>query len=79
MLVLSAQILLGFKFNGALHPGFAHLPSHARWLMAASLAVLLAAFALLLSPTPFHWRVERGEDTWRMRQPHRATAAAAGE
>jgi hypothetical protein len=72
MLVLCLQILLGFKFNSALHPGFAHLAPHARWLMALSLSLLLIALMLLLLCTPFHRFVEGGEDTGRM---HRVTGA----
>lgn len=66
MLVLCAQILLGFKFNGAFHPGFEQLPPLARWLMMLSLAALLIAFALLLLPTAVHHLAEGGEDTVRM-------------
>lgn len=66
MLILCAQILLGFKFHGALHPGFEPLPFHARALMALSFLLLLVAFALLLLPTTFHRMVEGGNDTSRM-------------
>jgi hypothetical protein len=74
ILVLGSQILLGFKFHSAFHPGFEQLPLHARWLMALSLAALLATFALLLLPTPFHRTVEDGNDTPRM---HRVTSLVA--
>jgi hypothetical protein len=74
ILVLGLQILLGFKFHSAFHPGFEQLPDHARWLMTASLAALIVAFALLLLPTPFHRIVEGGEDTRRM---HGVTSLAA--
>jgi magnesium-transporting ATPase (P-type) len=77
MLVLCAQILLGFKFHSAFHPQFEQLALHARWLMVLSLGVLLIAFMLLLLPTTFHRLVEGGEDTGRMHRTTGVLIAAA--
>jgi Family of unknown function (DUF6328) len=74
MLVLGLQILLGFKFNSAFHPGFDRLPWLSHGLLALSLAALLIAFTLLLLPASFHRLVEGGEDTPRM---HRTTSLLA--
>jgi hypothetical protein len=74
ILVLGTQILLGFKFQAALRPGFDALQPHGRLLEMSALALLLATFTLLIVPTPFHRISEGGDDTARM---HRVTTIAA--
>ncbi len=63
MLILGAQILLGFQLNAVFQPGFTHLTNHARWLDLAGLALMSAAVACLIAPAPFHQLVECGRDT----------------
>jgi hypothetical protein len=66
MLILGAQILLGFQLNAVFQPRFEHLADHARWLDLAGLALMSAAVALLIAPAPFHRLVENGRDTSRL-------------
>jgi hypothetical protein len=66
ILVLGAEILLGFQFRAFLQPGFERLPVTAQYAKLAGLALLLIALALVISPAPFHRLAERGEDTRRM-------------
>jgi hypothetical protein len=63
MLVLGLQVLIGFGYRAVLEPGFDRLP---RWLQLtklASLSLLLAALALVITPAANHRICERGEDT----------------
>src|ERR687885_412952 len=66
ILVLGAQILLGFQFRAFLQPGFEGLPASAQYAKLGGLGLLLIALALVISPAPFHRLAERGEDTRRM-------------
>ena len=66
ILVLGAQILLGFQFRAFFQPGFERLPSSAQYAKLAGLSFLLIALALVISPAPFHRLAERGEDTRRL-------------
>ena len=63
MLILGAQILLGFELRGAFQDGFESLPAHSRWLEAVSLGFMVCAVALLIAPGPYHRIVEQGEDS----------------
>lgn len=66
MLILGAQILLGFQLNAVFQPRFERLASHARWLDLAGLALMSAAVACLIAPAPFHRLMEGGRDTARL-------------
>ena len=66
MLILGAQILLGFQLNAVFQPRFERLPSHARWLDVAGLALMSAAVACLIAPAPFHRLTQGGRDTARL-------------
>src|SRR5919202_4176197 len=66
MLVLGAQVLLGFDLRAAFEPGFEKLPGHAQYAKLASLALMLVAISLLIAPSAFHQIVEGGEDTKRL-------------
>ncbi len=66
ILVLGAQILLGFQFRAFLEPGFDRLPVTAQYAKLGGLALLLVALALVISPAPFHRIAEDGNDTRRM-------------
>ena len=61
MLILGAQILLGFELRGAFQDGFESLPAHSRYLEAISLGFMVCAVALLIAPGPYHRIVEQGD------------------
>lgn len=63
MLVLGAQVLLGFQFQAVFQPRFAHLSLSLQYLDLAALLCLFVALALLISMAPYHQLVERGRDT----------------
>src|SRR5258707_14012665 len=67
MLVLGAQVLLGFQYRCAFEPGFRGLRIMSQRLIAAVLLALVVVLALLMSPGAYHQVVEGGEDT---RQVH---------
>ena len=50
MLVLGAQVLLGFEFSGVFRDGFECLPFHARYFDGIALLLLLVTAALLITP-----------------------------
>jgi len=68
MLVLGAQVLLGFEFSGVFREGFERLPLHARYLDGIALLLLIVTVALLITPETYHHLVEVGRDTWRFHQ-----------
>jgi hypothetical protein len=63
MLVLGAQVLVGFQFRSVFEPGFDTLPLPSQFLKVIGLGLLLIAVALLISPAAYHRLVEGGEDT----------------
>jgi hypothetical protein len=63
MLVLGAQVLLGFQYRAFMEPGFERLPRHTQNLEMAGLALLLAMLGFLLAPAARHRLVERGWDS----------------
>ncbi|HVH79476.1 MAG TPA: DUF6328 family protein [Stellaceae bacterium] len=63
MLILGAQILLGFQLRGAFQDGFDQLPLDARYLNGLALGLMLCSVALLIAPGPYHRLVEHGDDT----------------
>jgi hypothetical protein len=63
MLILGAQVLIGFHYRAAFEKGFEALPVSSRWLNLAGLGLLLGAVALLIWPASYHRIVERGETT----------------
>lgn len=66
MLVLGAQVLIGFQFKSAMEKGFEHLPPLSQDLKLLGLVLLAATLALLMAPAAFHQIVERGRDTERL-------------
>jgi hypothetical protein len=62
MLVLGAQILLGFQFRVVFEPAFERLPSSSQFLKLAAMVVLLAGIALIMSPGSYHRIVRSGSD-----------------
>lgn len=63
MLVLGAQVLLGFLNRAVFEPGFERLTRHAQFLIAGAIGLMLVVVALLMWPTAYHQLVEDGEDT----------------
>jgi uncharacterized protein DUF6328 len=68
MLILGAEILLGFELRGAFADGFDRLPLSARRLDAIGLGLMVLAAALLIAPEPYHRIVEGGADSGRFHQ-----------
>jgi hypothetical protein len=68
MLVLGAQVLLGFQFRAAFEPLFNKLPHSSQYLKMAGLTLMLLAIGLLLTPGAHHRIVEEGEDTDRQHE-----------
>ena len=66
MLILGAQVLLGFDYQGAFQPGFERLPAPAHELKVAGLLLMIAAVGLLIAPSAFHQVVEAGNDSQRL-------------
>ena len=63
MLVMGAEILIGFEFNGTFQDGFKRLSTVSQDLNLVALTLMLFTLILLLSPSAFHQLTERGEDT----------------
>jgi hypothetical protein len=63
MLILGGEILLGFGLRGVFADGFDQLPSHARYLDAAGLGLMVIVIGLLILPEPYHRIVEGGSDS----------------
>jgi hypothetical protein len=53
-LILGAQVLFGFQFNGIFQEKFKELPSFSRVLICAGLPLLVIAVALLTGPSMQH-------------------------
>ncbi len=70
ILVLGAQVLLGFQFRSFFEPGFDHLGRGERALELTSLFAMLATVGGLFLPPARHRIVEHGQDTARF---HRFT------
>ncbi|HKY06229.1 MAG TPA: DUF6328 family protein [Blastocatellia bacterium] len=70
MLVLGAQVLVGFQFRSVFEPGYEKLPRHSQYLKLVGLEVMIIAMLLLILPAAYHRIVEDGEDTQAM---HRFT------
>jgi hypothetical protein len=66
MLILGAQVLVGFNFRSTFEPGFDKLPADVQHLKLLSLALMLVAVGLLIAPGAFHQIVERGNDSHRL-------------
>ncbi len=61
ILILGAQILLGFQFRGAFQDAFDELSALARYLDGAALLLMLATVALLIAPSATHRIAAEGE------------------
>lgn len=63
MLILGAQILLGFQFRGVFSDGYEQLPTYVRYLDTVALGLIVCVVGLLIAPGPYHRIVEAGEDS----------------
>lgn len=63
MLVLGANVLLGFQYRAVLEPVFARLPRATQYLNLAALGCMLLTLTLLLAPAAYHRIVAEGKDT----------------
>jgi hypothetical protein len=63
LLILGAQVLFGFQFNGAFQELFAELPRSSRILHCAALLLIISTIGLLIAPSMRHRVVEGGQDT----------------
>ena len=66
ILILGAQILLGFGFRGVFDDRFDQLPAYARYADGVGLGLLVCAVGLLIAPGPYHRIVEGGHDSGRL-------------
>jgi hypothetical protein len=77
ILVLGAQVLIGFQFRSVFEKGFDSLPEDSRALQIVALGLMLAALALLLWPAAYHRIVEEGRDTPDFHRPPRCCRSRA--
>src|SRR5918998_5934912 len=63
MLVLGAQVLVGFQFRSVFEQGFDKLALPSQFLKLAGLGLMLVAVGLIIAPAAYHRLVENGEDT----------------
>jgi hypothetical protein len=66
MLVLGAEILIGFEFAAIFQDGFKKLSTRSQNLNVIALTLMLFTLVLLLSPSAFHQLAESGEDSIRL-------------
>jgi hypothetical protein len=66
MLILGAQVLIGFDFRAVFEPGFEHLPPTAQQVELLALGLMLVAAGLLIAPGAFHQIAECGNDSPRL-------------
>src|SRR5205823_6070738 len=61
LLILGAQVLFGFQFNGTFQELFEQIPPRGRILECAALLLLVVTIGLLIVPSMRHRIVERGQ------------------
>jgi hypothetical protein len=77
ILILGAQVLVGFGLRSVFEPGFPRLPGLQQQLWVWSLALLMVSFCLLVLPVPFHYVAESGRPTWRLQRLAQLTVEIA--
>ncbi len=65
VLVLGAQILLGFQYRASFEPGFPSLPGIAQYFQVTALVLLVVSMACMIAPAPHHRFVSGGHATAR--------------
>jgi hypothetical protein len=63
MLVLGAEILIGFQFTAAFQSGFKQIAVSSKEATVGALTLMLITLALLLSPAAFHQITVKGDDS----------------
>ena len=63
ILILGAQILLGFQFRAVFSDGYEELPATLRYLDGVAILPMICVVALLIMPGPYHRIVQNGEDS----------------
>jgi hypothetical protein len=63
MLVLGAEILIGFEFTATFQEGFRKPSSRSQNLNVIALTLMLFTLVLLISPSSFHQLAERGTES----------------
>src|SRR5262249_44895515 len=66
LLILGAQVLFGFQFDGMFQALFSDLPRVSRLLACAGLSLLMLSIGFLITPAMQHRIVEGGQDTSRI-------------
>jgi Family of unknown function (DUF6328) len=77
LLILGAQVLFGFQFNGIFQDTFRELPAGRGLIACTSLVLIMLAIGLLIAPSMQHRIVEGGNDTPRIVATTTTLAAAA--
>jgi hypothetical protein len=77
LLILGAQVLFGFQFNGMFQEAFADLHLPLRLIACAGLVLIMIATGLLIAPSMQHRIVECGEDSNRILSATTTLAALA--
>jgi hypothetical protein len=68
MLVLGAQVLLGFQLRSTFHEQFDAIPPQSRFLDAVALLLMSLVVGLLIAPAIYHRVVEDGDATARIQR-----------
>jgi hypothetical protein len=66
LLILGAQVLFGFQFQGVFQEAFSELPEFSRKVDSLALVLMALTIALLVAPSMQHRLVEGGADTIRI-------------
>lgn len=77
LLILGAQILMGFQFNGTFQDAFDELAPSVRQLFGLAFVLMTLTLGLLIAPAMQHRLVEYGEDTPRMHETATVYASLA--
>jgi Family of unknown function (DUF6328) len=77
MLVLGAQILIGFQFRGVFQDLYSQLPAPSRYLNGVALLLMVVTLALLILPGTYHRIVEEGNASGRFHALTNKLAATA--
>jgi amino acid permease len=68
ILILGAQVLLGFQYRAVFEGGFDKLPPSSQYVKLCGLGLSLITIGLLMSPSAYHRIVVEGEDSWDMQR-----------
>jgi hypothetical protein len=77
LLLLGAQILLGFQINGIFQERFSSLPASSRWMAACAFLLMTITAGLLISPAMRHRLVNQGNASRRLLKSTTRFAAVA--